>query len=163
MRKENSRERRFCNTSVCLPAIGETDAANLIQTKAEFSHAVAVMDQVGGWHEEGRVEDKQGLRMQTDRRINSKAVICNGQRYMESLRGQKRIAVIEAINGVCTRVQENPRTTFLRTFQFDIEVPCVVLWGLLWCSALTSLKNNLMKNGLMLATYSRVVDKHWCR
>ena len=37
----------------------EFDFAHLIHTKAEFSHAMVVMDKTGGWHEEGSIDDDE--------------------------------------------------------------------------------------------------------
>ena len=48
---------------------------NTIQTKAEFSYAIAVMDKIEGWEEEAW----SGPSM----RICTKAAICNGQNYMQ--------------------------------------------------------------------------------
>ena len=44
----------------------EFDLANLIQTKAIFSDATAVMDKIGGWIEEGG-NDGSGKRRKSDR------------------------------------------------------------------------------------------------
>ena len=35
----------------------EFDLTHLIQTEAQFSHAIAVVDRIGGWIEEGRNGD----------------------------------------------------------------------------------------------------------
>ena len=48
------------------------DLENALQTKAEFSYAIAVMDKIGGWED----EDLVGSRFATE------AVICNGQNHM---------------------------------------------------------------------------------
>ena len=56
-----------------------------IQTKAEFSCAVTVIDKIGGW-EDGKQEDLIGARLGASVWICTKALVCNGQRNMEHFR-----------------------------------------------------------------------------
>ena len=37
---------------------------------------------------------------------------------------------------------------------YDIDVPCVVQWGMLWYSAPTSLDNDSLNGGVVLAKYN---------
>ena len=55
-----------------------------IQTKAEFSCAVTVMDKIGGWEEGNEQEDQIGARFGASVWIHTKAVFCNDQRNMEN-------------------------------------------------------------------------------
>ena len=55
------------------------DLDNAIQTKAEFSHATAAMDRIGGWEEEeGEQENWVGARFAASIWIYTIAVVCNG-------------------------------------------------------------------------------------
>ena len=84
----------------------EIDAANLIQTKAEFSQIPTLMGRSGGWYEG---QERQG---ETCIWNCSKIVICNGQRNMEALirflkpsigRAQmRRITTVGFLNSLCT-------------------------------------------------------------
>ena len=58
------------------------DLETAIQTKAEFSHAIAVMDRMGGWEE----EDWVGSRFAASMWICTKAVLRNGQNDMQNYR-----------------------------------------------------------------------------
>ena len=51
------------------------DLENAIQTKAEFSDAIAVMDKIGGWEEGNWARSRFAACMW----IYTKAVICNGE------------------------------------------------------------------------------------
>ena len=84
---------------------------HLIQTEAECSHAMTVMDKVGGWHERegttyvGESEDSDiGGTLAACIWILSKAVLYNGRKNMEEFRDRKRNSVIEAVNWSCSRV-----------------------------------------------------------
>ena len=61
----------------------EFDLTNLIQTKAEFSYGIAVMDRNGGWIDGRNEEGRQflGVECSASMWIYTKAVICNGQRH----------------------------------------------------------------------------------
>ena len=45
-----------------------------------------------------------------------------------------------------------------REFNYDIEIPCIVQWALLWYSAPSSLNNDLLNDGVILELYNRVTD-----
>ena len=65
--------------------------------KNEFSHAIAVMDKIGGWEEENWVMS----RFATSMWIFTKAVIYNGQNNMPNYRLQKIRSIMEAVNWAC--------------------------------------------------------------
>ena len=78
----------------------EFDLTNSIQTKAAFSDALAIMDRVGGWrfgHEKG---SQIGTIFAACMWVHTKAVICNGQRHMETFRINKRNSITEAASWV---------------------------------------------------------------
>ena len=58
------------------------DLENAIQTKADFSSAIAVMDKIRGWEEENWV----GSRFAASMWIYTKTVMCNGQNNMQDCR-----------------------------------------------------------------------------
>ena len=67
------------------------DLDNAIQTKAEFSYAIAVMDKTEGWEEEeGKQENWVGPIFAASMWIFRKAVVCNGQNHMQNYRTSKK-------------------------------------------------------------------------
>ena len=69
----------------CLSIVEDKfDLDNEIQTKAEFSRAIAVMGRIGGRHEaEGDQENWVGARFAASMWIHTKAVVCNKQSPMQ--------------------------------------------------------------------------------
>ena len=66
------------------------DITNLSQTKTEFANAMAVMDTVNGWNQEGWAmyngeldTSRIGGKLASRTCIFTKTVFCNGQRNME--------------------------------------------------------------------------------
>ena len=55
---------------------------NAIQTKAEISYAIAMVDKIGGWEEENRVRSRFAAIMWK----NTKSVVCNDQNNMHNYR-----------------------------------------------------------------------------
>ena len=112
-----------------------------IQTEAEFSYAIAVMDKIGGW-EAGNDQDKITGWMQDLRQACvylTKAVVCNGQRNMQTFRVSKMNSIMEAVNWACDDFPDYhdlvsefslalEDTRVLELFNKDIEVT------LAWCS-----------------------------
>ena len=78
----------------------EFDLAHLIQTKAQVSYAITVMDRIGGWIEGGSTEggSQIGGRLAASIWIYTRAVTFNGQTYMDGFRNQKMYSILEAIN-----------------------------------------------------------------
>ena len=109
------------------------DLDNAIQTKAEFSCAVAVMDKIGRWEEENWVGSKFAACMW----IFSKAVICNGQNNMQNYMLLKFRSIMEAANWVCDVALDDhvwaseltisyQGTIILDFLQYDLANPCIV-------------------------------------
>ena len=102
--------------------------------------------------------------------IYSKAVVCNGERRVENFRINKMSSVMEAVNGAWEILYEHHEwrpplsinAKFWRLLDHDIEIPCVVQWGMLWYSALTGSNNDLLNDGVFLERYDKVVwpSKH---
>ena len=77
--------------------------------------------------------------------------------------------VFEAVNGEWEILFQNhlwiPQISIeikecnvLQGLNYDIEVPCVVQWRTLWCSAPTSLDNDLLNDGVNLEKYDKSVQ-----
>ena len=62
------------------------DLDTVIQTKVEFSYAIAAMDRIGGWEEGKEQENWEGARLAAIMWIYAKAVICNGHRHVQNFR-----------------------------------------------------------------------------
>ena len=71
----------------------EFDLTHLIQTEAQYSYAVAIMDRIGDWIEDGRSEDGSqiGVRLAASMWIYTKAVICNGHEHMDVFRNRNKV------------------------------------------------------------------------
>ena len=67
------------------------DLENAIQTNAEFSYAIAVMDKIGGWEEENRVRSRYAANMW----IYTKSVTCNGENNMHNYRLLKFRSILD--------------------------------------------------------------------
>ena len=80
----------------------KSDLENAIQTKAELSCAIAVMDKIGGWEEEeGEQENWVGPRFASSIWIYTKSVVCNGQNHKQNNRIFQLRSILEAVNWVC--------------------------------------------------------------
>ena len=145
----------------------EFGLANLMQTQAEFTHAMKVMDRIGGWIERGRFEggSQIGGRLTAS---ETGAVIYNGQNHMDGCRSETQNSIKEAVNLVCARTQHN-HDCFLSVpwycrrekfwqLNYDIDVPCLVQWRSLWYSAPTSLNNDLLNGGVIFEKYNNVIS-----
>ena len=53
------------------------DLEHAVQTKAEFSYVIAMMDRVGDWEEGDEYENSKGVRFAASMWICTKAVVCN--------------------------------------------------------------------------------------
>ena len=61
------------------------DLDHAIQTKAEFSYAIEVMDRIGGWEEEeGEQENWVGPSFAASMWIYTKAVVCRAKPHAKS-------------------------------------------------------------------------------
>ena len=133
------------------------------------SCAMAVMDGVGGWilgNEEG---SHSGAVFAASMWICTKAVICNGQRHMETFRMNKMNSIMEAINCICAHVQKShdwisefslvmQETKVVETLSCVIDVPCVVQHSMLWFSAPTSLNNDSLNDCVVFDKYSDTIS-----
>ena len=107
-----------------------------------FIHGCSV-DRIGRWEEGNAREDLVGARFAASMWICTKAVVCYGQRHMNTFTINKMNSIIEAISWVCAGILEGhdwisefslsmQESNILETLNHDIEVPCVVQWEMLW-------------------------------
>ena len=142
------------------------DLDSAIQTKAEFSCAIAVMDRIGGLEEEER-----RTRKLVWAKICSytQAVVCNGQNHMQNYRILKLRSVKEAVNWVYDDALDEhvwlseltislQEAKVLEALQCDSKFLCIVQWRMLWFSAPTSLNNELLNDGVILEKYNEAVS-----
>ena len=120
----------------------EFDLGHLIQTRAEFSHTIAVMDRIGGWIEE--VSDEDGGAEHWRRAYGSFQRQSSAKdKITWKLSGHRDEFFLEAINWVCASLQDNhdwisefslvlQDNKIMEALSYDIEVSCVVHWELLW-------------------------------
>ena len=141
------------------------DLENAIQTEAEFSYAVGVMDKIVGWEEVNRVESRFAASMW----MYTKAVICNGQNHMQNYKLLKFRFIRETVNGVCDNaldehlwVSELPiscqEAKVLEALQYELVNPCTVQWRMLWFSATTSLKHGFFDDGVIFEKDNEAVN-----
>ena len=115
----------------------EFDLINAIQTKAGFSCAIEIMDRIGSWEEGDEQENWVGGRRVASMWVYTKAVVCNGQRNMQTFRVNKKMSILQGVNGVCYAFLDNQQwvsqfsmalqeTKVLEALNYDIEVLCVV-------------------------------------
>ena len=112
------------------------DLEHDIQTKAEFSSAIAVMDNIGGWNE----EDLVGSRCAASMRIDTTAVICNGQNNMQECRLHKLRSIMEAVIWVCDDALDDhvwvsePTISCKEAKVLELANPHIVEWCMFWFS-----------------------------
>ena len=140
------------------------DLENAKQTKTVCSYAMEVMDKLESWEEESWV----GSRFAACMWIYTKAVLCNGQENMQEYKLLKFRSIMEAVNWVCDDALEDrvwvheltlscQEAKVLEPLDYDIEVPCLVQWGMLWSSP-TSLNRSFFNSGTIVEKYNEVID-----
>ena len=76
------------------------DLDNAIQTKAEFSNALSVMDRIGGWEGNEERRNEVGVEFASCMWICTKAVVCDGRTpdlERENLLKRKLDSIIHAV------------------------------------------------------------------
>ena len=77
---------------------------------------------------------------------------------------------MEATNWVCAYCQDNnvsiyefsmvmQETYILEALNYDVDIPCIVQWKMLWFSAPTGRNNDLLSGGVILEKYHETVNK----
>ena len=85
----------------------EFELTNSIQTKAEFSNAIAVMCRIGGCNEADDEGSQIGAIFAASMWIYTKAVACNGQQHLANFRINTMSSIMEAVSWVCIYFQED--------------------------------------------------------
>ena len=85
---EDQAQREYIVKQFCLSFVEDKfDMDNVIQTKAQFSHVIAVMGKIGGWEEEESEQNNMvGPRIAASMWIYTKGVMRNGQNHMRNYR-----------------------------------------------------------------------------
>ena len=136
----------------------------LAEPKSVFSYAMTVMVKVDGWNEEKWVGSKFAACMW----IHTKAAQSAGQgRSPEGLR-QVLVIIMEYVTWVCEDLWEHEWVTepnvlwkeneILEALKFDLDVPCLLQWGLLWFSSPSRLNRKFANDGTKIAKYRETVD-----
>ena len=112
----------------------EFDLDNAIQTKAEFSYAIAVIDRIGGWEEEER--EQEIWKVQDSQHVEAVNWVCDDTLDEHVWVSEQTISLQEA--------------NVLEALQYDREIPCLVQWRMLWFPAPISLNNELLNDGVIL-------------
>ena len=145
------------------------DAINIhanVQSKAVFSYAMAVMDKICGLEKE---ETWVGSPFSACVWIYTKAVLCDEQEIHGGILQAKEVLHHESVNWVreeafeghewvseltISRMEEHA----LVDLEYDIDIPCVVQWGLLWFSASSRLNRNFDANGAKIVMFHEVTN-----
>ena len=85
---EDQAQREYIKKQFSLSLVEDKfDMNNVIQTKAQFSHVIAVMGKIGGWEEEESEQNNRvGPRIAVSLWICTKGVVRNGQNHMQNCR-----------------------------------------------------------------------------
>ena len=122
-----------------------------------FSFAVAVMDIIGGWDKKKEDENQIGARfgacvwfyanaVSSPRRKDMKNFIHTLHSVTEAI--NKTWAVLHGADGWSQQdSMELQECKLLKSLQYDIDVPCIIQWELLWQSARSHLNEVLIKIG----------------
>ena len=114
-----------------------------VQSKAVFSNALTVMDKIYCWEEE---EKLVGSNIEACMWIYTKVVLCDGQESTQEYLKRWMSSIMESVNWVCEEACEGQEWVsdltisiqeeeVLVDLDYELDVPCVVQWGLLWLSA----------------------------
>ena len=128
------------------------------------------MDRIGGWEEGDEQENWVGARFVSSIWIYTKAVVCNGHSHMQNFIINKLRSILEAVSWVCDDACDDhvlvsemtiarQKAKVLEAFQYDIEIPCVVQWVILWFSAPASLNNDLLNDGEILEKIRETISR----
>ena len=110
--------------------------------------------------------------------IYTKAVLCDGQESLQGYLGRRLLTIMESVIWVCDETMEGhewvseltvsmQENEILVAPNYEIEVPCVVQWGLLWFSSPSRLNQRFAENGRpcmlrsVAAFLDRAPDKDW--
>ena len=150
---------RFGHREVILP-----NALGL--PKSVFACAMTVMDKVEGLNEEEWV----GSRLAACMWIYTKAVLCDGHGPTQENLRRKLSTIMESVSCVCEDAFRDhewvtelnvirKENEILAALNYDLDVPCVIQWRLLWFSSLSRLNHTFLNNGSQIAKYHKAVNR----
>ena len=128
------------------------------------------MDRIGGWEEEHYL----GSRFAASMWIKTKAVVCRGAIPHAKLQVLHILIYYDTINWVCDDALDEhvwvseltislQEAKVLEALQYDLEIPRIVQWEMLWFTASTSLNNDLLHDGVILEKYNEAVNLFFFR
>ena len=144
-----------------IPQYAINSRAN-VQPKAVFSYAMTVMDKICGWEDEQKTVVSLFAACMW---IDTKAVLCDGQESMQDYLVRRLLSIRESVNRVCEEALEDHQwvseltismqeNEVLAELDHEIDIPCVVQWGLLWSTAPSRL------NVKLDVEYTRITKFH---
>ena len=126
---------------------------------------MTVTDKVEGWNE----KEWAGSRFVACMWIYTNAVMCDGQEPTQEEMMRNLSTIMESASWVCEdALRDNEWVTEhnvilkenenLEALNYDLDVPCVIQWGLLWFSSPSRLKQTFTNNGTEVAKYHEAVN-----
>ena len=105
--------------------------------------------------------------------IYTEAVLCDGQESTQEDLKRRFVAIRESVSWVCEDALKDREwvteltssmheSEILVALNCEIEVPCVVQWGLLWFSSTTSLNRRFSDSGTQVDKYNAVINTCDC-
>ena len=102
--------------------------------------------------------------------IYTKAVLYDDQEPTQEYLRRRLLSIMESVSWVCEEATEGhewvselitislQENKILVALNYEIDVPCVVQWGLLWFSSPSRLNERFADNGTIFAMYRDVKD-----
>ena len=140
-----------------------------VQPKAVFSCAMAIMDAIQGWQDE---EKRVGSKFAACMWIYSTEVLTRGQTLnpeMERDLKKRMMSIMLCMNWVCagafddhewvseSTITQHAEEAMDTRLVYQIGIPCVVLWCILWFSAPARIGRTLEKQYLKIKKHHEVV------
>ena len=123
----------------------------------ELSYAVAVMDKIEGWEKKKEYENQIGAKkVLSPRPGDLKNFIFTLHPTTEAINKTWNVlhGTHEWLQQHSMELQECKN---LKSLQFDIQVPCIMQWRLLWYSARSHLNEVLNKIGTLKKCYDKTI------
>ena len=117
------------------------------------------------WEEEQLV----GARFAACVWIRTEAVLCDGQESTQDYLRRRLSTIMESVGWVCEEAMEGhewvselnismQEKEILVALSYEIDVPCVVQWRLLWFSSPSRLNQRFADNATILEKYHEVIN-----
>ena len=101
--------------------------------------------------------------------IYTKAVLCDGQGPTQENLRRRLSTIMESVSWVCEDALRDhewvtelnvilKESEILEALNYDLDVPCVIQWRLLWFSSTSRLNQTFTNNGTKVAKYHEAVN-----